>query len=396
MTKEEILLKCKSNRNYYKECVFKKQFPKEYSNIEKDSYPNNFSFQQKLYHWLYDIKEIPVCKTCGNLVKFINPTIGYRKHCCNSCTRKDKNVQIKQKRTCFEKYGNENYSNREQSSKKWKQTYYKQKDEIIAKHKKTCLEKYGDENYRNDEQIQKTNIKKYGINRFTKTKEFVEKSRKTKKEKHGYYGYTNREKCKETMINRYGIAYSCMLPQTRTYSNDSKPNLEFAELLDKNNIAFEREFPVGRYIYDFKVGNILVEINPTVTHNNHMNIFDKEPLDEKYHLNKTNVAKENGYFCLHVWDWDDKDKIIKVLSCDKNVYNYPNNQNIFYCDLSKPVDFDFEINGYILEKTIDPTINWYNTRTRCYIISQDCDYGKMISGGYLPIYDCGYVVYVKK
>jgi len=49
MTKEEILLKCKSNRNYYKESVFKKYFPKEYSNIEKDSYLNNFSFQQKLY-----------------------------------------------------------------------------------------------------------------------------------------------------------------------------------------------------------------------------------------------------------------------------------------------------------------------------------------------------------
>ena len=34
---------------------------------------------------------------------------------------------------------------------------------------------------------------------------------------------------------------------------------------------------------------------------------------EKYHFNKSKLAYENGYRCIHIWDWDDKQKVINLL-----------------------------------------------------------------------------------
>ena len=30
-------------------------------------------------------------------------------------------------------------------------------------------------------------------------------------------------------------------------------------------------------------------------------------------IEKTNLAVKNGYRCIHVWDWDDIDKIVNML-----------------------------------------------------------------------------------
>ena len=40
-------------------------------------------------------------------------------------------------------------------------------------------------------------------------------------------------------------------------------NERFEHLLHDNNIEYVTEFPLGGYFYDFKVGNILIEINPS-------------------------------------------------------------------------------------------------------------------------------------
>ena len=123
-----------------------------------------------------------------------------------------------------------------------------------------------------------------------------------------------------TCMERYGVPYACMRDEARNYSNDSKPNLAFAKLLSDNGIEYSREFPIGRFSYDFKIGNILVEINPTATHNSTMNIFDREPLDKDYHYNKSLLAFENGYRCIHVFDWDNVDLIINQLKKRETVY----------------------------------------------------------------------------
>lgn len=123
-----------------------------------------------------------------------------------------------------------------------------------------------------------------------------------------------------TCMEKYGVPYACMTPSARKYSSDSKPNLAFAKLLEENGIEYEREFPIDRKSYDFKVGNILIEINPTATHNSTMNIFDRDPLPFDYHYNKSKLAFDNGYRCIHIFDWDNLDLIIQQLKRRETVY----------------------------------------------------------------------------
>ena len=35
--------------------------------------------------------------------------------------------------------------------------------------------------------------------------------------------------------------------------------------------------------------------------------------DPKYHQEKSILAETNGFRCIHVWDWDDKNKIVALL-----------------------------------------------------------------------------------
>lgn len=93
---------------------------------------------------------------------------------------------------------------------------------------------------------------------------------------------------------------------------DSGPNLRFKNLLDTEGIEYDREFRIENYSYDFKIGNVLVEINPTITHNSTWTPFNKVT-DKFYHRDKSECAKKHGYRCVHVWDWDDCEKIIRTL-----------------------------------------------------------------------------------
>ena len=93
----------------------------------------------------------------------------------------------------------------------------------------------------------------------------------------------------------------------KIYSSDgvnSKPNQEFANFLESNNIKYEREFIIN---------NILIEINPSFTHNINIPLRGKY-LNKKYHFNKSTNAIQEGYNILIVWDWS---KLDKTLECIK-------------------------------------------------------------------------------
>ena len=86
-----------------------------------------------------------------------------------------------------------------------------------------------------------------------------------------------------------------------------------------NNIDYEREFPIGSYSYDFKVKNYLIEIDPYATHNSTWGIRNNPPKSSNYHKQKSDLAKENGYFCIHKFDWDDSQKIIELLKTNEQI-----------------------------------------------------------------------------
>ena len=69
---------------------------------------------------------------------------------------------------------------------------------------------------------------------------------------------------------------------------------------------------------------IALEINPTATHAIDRNIFtkdnDSKKIYDSYHCDKSNEALEAGYELVHIFDWDDADKIQGYLSslvCDR-------------------------------------------------------------------------------
>ena len=222
-------------------------------------------------------------------------------------------VKEKIKATSLERYGVDNPSKSDiikgrivkSNRRNLGVDYPMQSKDVLDKSRVTSLQKYGTE-YPNQSEIVKSKIdastlEHYGVNRACKLDEFKQK-----------IVDTNRE--------RYGVDYTCLLYSGKLKGNDSSYNRDFAELLDSNNIKYEREFLLQKYSYDFKVGNILVEINPTATHNTHFNPYGKNRIDTNYHKNKSNLAKDSGYSVIHVFDWDDIDKVVQLLRDRETVY----------------------------------------------------------------------------
>lgn len=215
-----------------------------------------------------------------------------------------KEVLEKSRQTMLKKYGVDSNFKREDVIQKAVIACHS--DEANAKRIQTCLERYGTKNPAQSEEVKlkmmNTNIEHRGVPYPVSSREVFEKQIQT-----------NRE--------RYGVEYNIQLPQSIVGLRDSAPNRQFAKLLDENKITYIREFSLGKYMYDFKVGNTLIEINPTATHNTLRSPFGNHlGIDKNYHLNKSNYARENGYNIINVFDWDDVNKIIDILMFKPHIY----------------------------------------------------------------------------
>ena len=245
----------------------------------------------------------------------------------------------------------------------------KPKDAHVQNIKKSKLANFGDPNYNNHEKRTKTNLEKYGVeNQFQRHDLFpsiqqlkrdrygtynnIEKNMATRIKNNGTieasyakqqetyrqtclerYGVTNSAKVaevrkqiansvKETFVERYGVENYWAMPDAKRSngSKNSKANSLFKELLEANKISFQAEFPLCGKWFDFKVGEYLIEINPTATHNSTWGIYTKEGLDKNYHKQKTSIAIANNYKCIHIFDWDDINKIVNMLKQKPQVY----------------------------------------------------------------------------
>lgn len=162
---------------------------------------------------------------------------------------------------------------------------------------------------------QQTCIQKYGVDCISKVRDI-------------------REKAEETMLAKYGVKYSCLLPQTIENNKHtiSKVNREFLNLLCEV-FDFEEgkdavlEFRVGEYNYDIGIPNlnIVIDINPTYTHSllpSHWDIasgqnYGKEAI---YHINRTKMAANNNYRCIHVWQWDSWFSVLDLIKPKQKLY----------------------------------------------------------------------------
>ena len=224
------------------------------------------------------------------------------------------------------------YSN---NLKKYGVRHVQQVDSVKEKTRQTNLEKYGVEyGLSSDEiknKIKQTNLKKYGYENATKSDVVKEKIRQTNLERYGVgCALQNKEikdRVRQTNLERYGVEYYCM---TDDCINKNKPyriskiNKEFYNKLLDNGINCELEYYIGTKGFDIKSNNTLIEINPSYTHNSTFEAKFKTksipPKEHDYHLNKTKLANEHNLHCIHIFDWDDKDKIINLLLPKTQLY----------------------------------------------------------------------------
>ena len=78
--KNKILGLIKSQpKKYLQEAVFKRCFYEMYEYMEHSAFPEHFTFQQRLYHYLYDDIGLKLgrCEVCGKRTKFVGFLKGF-------------------------------------------------------------------------------------------------------------------------------------------------------------------------------------------------------------------------------------------------------------------------------------------------------------------------------
>lgn len=265
----------------------------------------------------------------------------------------------KTQQTCLDRYGVKNTFRSKQAAKNRNLAYASRSADIVAKVKETKLKRYGNANYNNSDQIAKTRKEKYGVENFFQCEEIHKKalinaakdSSKEKKkitcQQHFGVDYSLqakevrnkiKETCEskygapyikltaeqteikntrsvETIRKKYGVDYACQTENCikACRSNNSQPNKTFSDKLEEYNIPYKKEYPLGKKLFDFKVNSRLVEINPSATHNSTWGIRSQKGLPRNYHIKKSELAEQNGFQCIHVWDWDNTKAVLHML-----------------------------------------------------------------------------------
>ena len=159
------------------------------------------------------------CDICGNekYLPYISYLDNIKKYNLYTCSNKC--AYVKNKKTCLEKYGDENYHNTEKikvtNLKKYGCENVFQNEEIKNKIKKTNLEKFGFESHNKSDIVKKNKekiyLEKYGVTCPMNTIEQIEKSKVLKIERYG--SLNNYKKIKETFLKKYNVEHNSQIKE---------------------------------------------------------------------------------------------------------------------------------------------------------------------------------------
>lgn len=277
----------------------------------------------------WDIPEVPDKLKTTNLYKF-----------GTEWAMQSDEVKQRSIRGCMNKYG---VSNPMQSDKvqakakvtnklKYGNEWAIASPQVRAKSQKTMMKRYGTIHPTKLAEIQAkikaTNLIRYGVPYPMMTEEVKKKVQDVMLER---YGVDNAQKCeniknitRETNLMRYGVPAAICLPENMEKAiNTMRTNLgfkissynrKFGEMLQAAGLEIQYEKGVGGKWFDIwiKDTDILFEIDPSHTHSIQPAWYGKG-IDKNYHRDKTRVAQNNGYRCIHVFDWDNIEKIINLV-----------------------------------------------------------------------------------
>jgi len=375
LAKQELrdLICSEKNRSgyYTRESTWKKAFPEFFNELLTWAFPDEFTFQQRIYHFLNDDKELllGICPVCGRRCQFQNTVKGYCRFCSMRCINISDETREKIKETCLERYGVENYNNRKKSKETCLERYGvenpSQSEEIKGKKKETCLDHYGAESYSQTdeyrEKFKETCLERYGEEHPLQNKEIHEKQKQTCLKKYGVeYSLQSdevRAKSKESCLEKYGVdRYSktneyrqkykdvewVKVINERSYQTKKKNNSfstskiedQLKEYFDLNGVNYISQYKSDLYPFScdfyFPDKDLYVEIQGSWTHGTHPFTGSEEDMEtvEKWR------SKGTKYYDNAVMVWSVRD-VKKREVAKKNKLNWV---EIFSCDLDECIN----------------------------------------------------------
>ena len=323
--------------------------------------------RQRLYHVYNDMLYLSKCEVCNNTTTFYNFNIGYKRFCSLVCRTKgteekrrntcidrygtgraaqNKKIIKKIKQTCMKKYGVENYTQTKEHKnsvrlKRLSETP-KQKQLRDDRHRESCIKNYGNGNQTNNKKRKQTNIERYGVDSYSKTKEFKEKYIRSREKKFKLHilpkiltkiendgniiidGDVNniRDKIKikcnkghifSRIVNN--LSYNTICPLCNNNKSKSETLIyDFLSEYDIHAITNSRSIisPLELDIY-ISSHNLAIELNGLYWHS------ETNGKDRNYHLDKTELCNKQNIQLLHITDseWLYKQKIVKSVILSK-------------------------------------------------------------------------------
>lgn len=278
----------------------------------------DFTFQQLVYHYCYDITEHVLCEA-GNPKNFNSFSKGYatmcvHKHKCPNCSNK---ADKKLKETCLEKYGVDSFS--QTDNFKNEVVKYLHTEETNIKRKKTCLEKYGSEyqiaSIETRNKAKQTILSKYGVNNVFESTEIKNKIKQTIVKRYGtecvLLNDNIKNKCKQTMLERYGVEYAM---QSKEILNKTKENnlekygkeyyVQTNEFKEKSKETIIEKYGKESYTqteeYKFKTKNTCLEKYGTLHSSQNEAVKNKQK--------QTNILKYGKEYYFQTDDYKEKTK----------------------------------------------------------------------------------------
>lgn len=269
---------------------------------EKEYLENRFNDCNCLSEIIYRIKnnitEKPVCPTCGNKLKFINPSKGYQKYCSCKCRANSDIYKSNQKSYYLYKYGVDNPAKAEETKNKYKLH---------------CIEKYGVDNpYKSEnikEKIKQTCLEKYGVTNIGKLKSHINK-----------------------MISKEVIDKRNETKRKNKTFNTSKPEERTYILLKEKYPDVIRQYTSDVYPFncDFYIPSLdlYIECQYSWLHGGHP--FDVNNLDD-INTVSTWESKNTEYYrnAIHTWTIRDVNKRITALYNNLNFIEVWNINEIY-------------------------------------------------------------------
>lgn len=200
--------------------------------------PDDTKYNQRCYHILNDIIDIPFCEECKiKKVNFNNRNKDwkYLSFCSKKCGSSNKDVIRKYKETNMNTYGVDNFTKTKYykeymksfNNDKYGVDWYFQSEDIKLKSISTCLLKYGVDSYTKTKKfkdsVRSTCMKVYGVDWYAKSKEFNEKFKKTCINRYGVdhpiFNDDIKSKISNTIKNRYGVDWYVMSDEFKLKTN---------------------------------------------------------------------------------------------------------------------------------------------------------------------------------